>query len=140
MLQRVGSKYRLYPHEVTYTKNGEEYTKWALPDKQWWTETAEKHDRINIVEFTEVEVTADMQKRFKEIERMPEGFGSVYQRYVLDGTLPDNFPINHPFRQVIAKNEDESQGQSLIDAEIENMSQGQQMTEMDLRISELEAK
>src|SRR5699024_1057276 len=83
-------------------------TKWALPNKDWWTNTADKHEHITVHEFIEVEVTEDMRKRYEEIKDMPEDFFDIYVEYILTGDTSDDveLPINHPFNIVRLRKSD----------------------------------
>jgi hypothetical protein len=84
-------KYILFPHKVIYTDistpKGETLENWALPDKQWWIDTAAKHDDIKIIEFYDIEVTEEMNERFKEIETFARI--DLATAYILGEELPD---------------------------------------------------
>lgn len=97
MLQRNKEQWVLYPYIVKGKRNGEEFEQWALPDKEWWERTADKHDHIEIDEFEEIEVDSDIQERFEEIEYMPDNHKQAYIDYVYKGETDADFPTNHPF-------------------------------------------
>ena len=127
MLQRNGSQWRLYPHKVRYIQHGEEIEQWALPNKEWWTDFAEKWDHTEIIEFTEIELTEEQITRFEEIKYMPEDFMEAYIDYVLNGEFPNEFPKNHPFMLLKAQKENEIQDIALLDLDFR-----QSMIEMGL--------
>lgn len=81
---RKQRKYKLYPYEVTYTNKGVEHTQWALPDKEWWLATAEKHDDINIIEFKEFNITPKIQERFDSIKNWEY---EIALEYILGGEV-----------------------------------------------------
>ena len=109
MLQRNGSQWRLYPHKVRYIQHGEEIEQWALPDKKWWTDFADKWEHTEIIEFIDVDVTDDMLERYEEIKSMPEDFMEMYAEYVLTGDTSDGIKLHagHPFQNIRLKNENE---------------------------------
>jgi hypothetical protein len=84
-------KASLYPYKVRYKDTisfGDNIQEnWALPDKQWWIDTAAKHDEITIVEFVDVEITKEMQERFNAVkDSIVEGFR--FDEYILNGEFP----------------------------------------------------
>ena len=111
MLQRKHNRWNLYPHKVRYTNEPTEIdvAKWALPNKEWWTEIANKHENITLHKFIDVEVTKEMQERYEEIKDMPEDFFDVYVEYVLTGDTSDEveLPTNHPFNIIRLRKEKE---------------------------------
>ena len=141
MLVRKNSEWVLYPNRVTYKERGEEKEDWALPSREWWETTCEKHDHLELIGFEEIELTDEQLNRFDEIRDMPNDFVNVYIEYVRTGVfLNEDLPKRHPFITIFLQKENEKQGQMLIDAELENISQGQELTDLDLRLLELEAK
>ena len=87
----VKKKYILFPHKVKYTDistpKGETLENWALPNKQWWIDTADKHDDINIIEFYDIEIIEEMKERFKSIETF--AYTDLATKYILGEELPD---------------------------------------------------
>ena len=61
-------EYEIYPQKVTYKKRGKVIEQYALPNKGWWVETCNKHDHLEFIKFTPIEITQDMQKRFESIK------------------------------------------------------------------------
>jgi len=133
MLQRKGSQWELYPHKVKYIQHGKEREQWALPDKQWWKDFSDKWDHTEIIEFVDIEVTEEMQKRFEEIRNMPEDFHHIYFTYVETGEIIDEVPENHPFNLIVLKKENEEQGQINTELNLEVMEQGQRITNTQLQ-------
>lgn len=97
MIIRKGSQYELYPHKIRYLQHGEEIEQWALPNKEWWVDFADKWEHTEIIEFIEIELTAEQLKRFEDVKNMQEDFTSQYIEYILDGTFSDDIPKTHPF-------------------------------------------
>ena len=61
-------EYEIYPQKVTYKQRGKVIEQYALPNKGWWVETCNKHDHLELIKFTPIEITEDMQQRFKSIK------------------------------------------------------------------------
>lgn len=99
MLQRGISQWQLYPHRVKYSQHDETVEQYALPNKKWWIDFADKWEHAQIIEFTEVKLNEAQLTRFDEIKDMPEDFMYVYVEYVLTGSTSDGFdlPTKHPF-------------------------------------------
>lgn len=78
----------LYPHKVRFYWHDEEIQEnWALPTKEWWTETAEKHPDLHIVEFVEFELTPEQLQRYEDIKsKIVDGY--PFTHYILEGELP----------------------------------------------------
>lgn len=127
MLQRKGNQYELYPFKVKYLNYEEPTEQWALPNKDWWAAFSEKWSHLTELEFEEIPVTEDMQKRYEEIKDMPEDFTDIYTEYALTGNMSEDreLPINHSFSILRMKKESENQYAVLIDLDFR-----QTMTEM----------
>ena len=90
MLIKKGNRFELYPHKVKYIQRGEEYEQWALPNKEWWTDFADRWEHTEIIEFVEVELTEEQQARYEQIKYdIPEAFREACIEYILDGKFPD---------------------------------------------------
>lgn len=61
-------EYEIYPQKVTYKQRGKVIEQYALPHKGWWVETCNKHDHLELIKFTPIEITKDMQERFESIK------------------------------------------------------------------------
>ena len=61
-------EYEIYPQKVTYKQRGKVIEQYALPHKGWWVETCNKHDHLELIKFTPIEITEDMQQRFESIK------------------------------------------------------------------------
>lgn len=116
MLQRKNNKWELHPYKVRYTNENSDdednVIRWADPSIDWWERTADKHEHITVHEIIDVEVTDEMEERFKEVEYMPEDYKDLYIDYVVDGETEleddEQLPSNHPFNFIRLKNADES--------------------------------
>ena len=114
MLIKKGNHFELYPHKVKYTQHGKEIEQWALPNKQWWVDFAEKWEHTEIIEFTEITLTDEQLSRFEDVKTgIPESFASACVDYILEGVFPEG--ITHPLRQLEIKKQQEEQDEYLID-------------------------
>lgn len=138
MLIKKGSRFELYPHKVKYIQHGKEIEQWALPNKEWWIDFANKWEHTEIVEFIEVELTEEQLKRFEEINQynISEAFASACIDYILNGVFPEG--INHPLRQLQIQKENQEQGVELSEREIQEIIQGQEISDLDIRVLMLE--
>ena len=138
MLTKKGNRFELYPHKVRYMQHGQEIEQWALPNKEWWTDFAEKWEHTEIIEFVEVELTEEQAKRAEEIEQLPmdEGFREICIDYIMGGVFPEG--INHPLRQLQIQKENQEQGVELSEREIQEIIQGQEISDLDIRVLMLE--
>jgi len=81
-------KTSLYPYKVKYIRNKKHHEQWALPDKNWWVETANKWPDILDLEFIEVDLTNEQIDRYESIkDHIIEGYG--FDEYILNGTFPE---------------------------------------------------
>ena len=113
MLTHNGRRFRLYPWKVKYQDSrGNDKEKWALPSKEWWESTAQRHNFT--VDFEEVELTEEQQKRYDQIKErdIPEHFRTICIDYILDGELPGG---NHALRDIEIEQEQEDQDDLLTD-------------------------
>ena len=112
MLIKRGNRFELYPHKVKYNQHGKEIEQWALPNKEWWTDFAEKWEHTEIIEFTEVELTEEQMARFEQISfGLPEAFSSVCTDYILDGKFPEG--VAHPLVKLQLANKDTLQDEDI---------------------------
>lgn len=137
MLIKKGNRFELYPHKVKYIQRGEEYEQWALPNKEWWEDFANKWEHTEIVEFTEIELTEEQLARYEQIKYdIPEAFREICIDYILDGVFPEG--INHPLKQLQVQKENQQQGIELSEREIQEIIQGQEISDLDIRVLTLE--
>ena len=115
MLVKNGSKLKLYPWKVKYIQHGEEVEQWALPNKEWWIDFAEKWENTEIIEFVEMNLTGEQLARAREIEQLiiDEGHRDICIDYILDGVFPEG--INHPLRNLQLQRESLVRDEYLID-------------------------
>ena len=114
MLIKKGNRFELYPHKVRYNQHGKEREQWALPNKEWWVDFADKWQHTTIIEFQEVTLNQIQLERFAEVETgIPESFASACVDYILEGVFPDG--ITHPLRQLEIKKQQDEQDSYLID-------------------------
>jgi len=143
MLYLKNGEWALCPHKVKYEQRGkvlEQYTH----DKKWWIDFADKWDHTKIIEFTEITYTDEQLARLTEIQHIKEGFEYYAACYVLENKFPNELENeeermdHHPLKSLQIQKENISQGQTITEAEIENMKQGQKQTDFELRLLALE--
>ena len=118
MLVRKGNHFELYPHKVKYTQHGETIEQWALPNKQWWIDFADKWEHTTIIEFTEVHLTQEQLSRFEDVKTgIPESYASSCIDYILDGSFPEG--ITHPLRELQIYNQQVEQDEILLENTVE---------------------
>ena len=115
MLIKDGDCFRLYPWKVRYRQHGQEIEQWAIPNKQWWIDFAEKWENTEIIEFVEMNLTGEQLARAREIEQLiiDEGHRDICIDYILDGVFPEG--INHPLRNLQLQRESLVRDEYLID-------------------------
>ena len=109
MITRKGKQWFLYPHKVKYTQHSEEIEQYALPNKQWWIDFADKWGHTEIIEFTEIDLSDEQLTRYEEVKDMPEDFSELYENYILTGDTSNGFELrtNHPFNIIRLRKENE---------------------------------
>lgn len=120
-------------------QNDKEITQYVgSEDKQWWLDFEEKWEHTEIIEFIPVEPTQEQVDRLEEINQLniPDGFGSMLSDYVENGTFPEGF--NHPLRNLQVYKENIQQGIELSEREIQEIIQGQQMSDLEVQLLELQ--
>ena len=115
MLEKMNNGFKLYPWKVRYIQHEEEIEQWALPNKEWWTDFADKWEHTEIIEFIEVELTAEQLARAREIEQLQisEGHRDICIDYILEGVFPEG--ITHPLRDLQVQRESLVRDEYLID-------------------------
>jgi len=105
----------LYPWMVRYRQHEQEIEQWAIPNKQWWIDFAEKWENTEIIEFVEMNLTGEQLARAREIEQLiiDEGHRDICIDYILDGVFPEG--INHPLRNLQLQRESLVRDEYLID-------------------------
>src|SRR5699024_5431612 len=144
MLCRENGEWALCPFKVTYKQHGEILERYT-DDKQWWIDFAAKWDHTEVIVIEDAVCTEEQKARLEEVKDVAEGFEYYASRYVENGTFPNELDAeermkDHPLKNLQLQKENEKQGQTLTDTEIGSMEQGQQLTEVELRLLELEVK
>lgn len=132
-------RWHLCNKKVKYMQNDKEITQYVgSEDKQWWLDFEEKWEHTEIIEFIPVEPTQEQVDRLEEINQLniPDGFGSMLSDYVENGTFPEGF--NHPLRNLQVYKENIQQGIELSEREIQEIIQGQQMSDLEIQLLELQ--
>ena len=138
MLIKKGDRFELYPYRVRYIQHGQEHEQWALPSKQWWEDFASQWGHTEIIEFTEVELNEEQLERLAVLPgSIPDSHVDQLIDFVLEGSLPRE--LSHPlicalkfFKEIIEL------GVEVSEREINEIKQGRQISDLEIRILELE--
>ena len=134
MLYRKNGEWALCPHKVRYTQRGEELEQYTS-DPQWWIDFANIWAHTEIVEISEVVWTEEEIARLEEIKHISEGYSAMCVDYVRSGEFPDEKEHKvHPLQYLRQQKENEKQGQNLSEREIQEIIQGQQLSDLDIRL------
>ena len=97
MIYKENGEWKFCGYKVKYKQGDTEKEQWALPSKEWWEKTCNKHNKLELIGFEEVELTQEQQERFEEIQdlRLGEGHRQSLIDYVLEGDFPEG---NHPLK------------------------------------------
>ena len=131
MLYRKGNRWELCLYKVKFIQHGQNLEQYTH-DKDWWIDFAEKWDHTEIVNFEDVVYKDEQLERHEEIKYIPEGFHGAVVDYVSVGLFPEG--IQHQLRNVQLAKENEKQGQNLSEREIQEIIQGQQLSDLDIRL------
>ena len=131
MLYREDNQWALCPYKVKYTKNGENLEQYTH-DKQWWTDFETTWVNTTVTEFTDLLWTDEEKARLEEIKHIGEGFGDICADYVSAGEFPTD--KIHPLKEIQSKKENEKLGQDLSEREIQEIIQGQQLSDLEIRL------
>lgn len=89
MLINTDDGIKLSEEKVVFEKNGkQEENIVGNEGKNWWLELEEKHDNINIIEFTSITHEKEVLDRFEEIKNENLDFG-LAEKYVIDGEITE---------------------------------------------------
>jgi hypothetical protein len=110
--------WHLCNEKVKYIQHGEEMIQYVGSEgHDWWVDFEEKWEHTEILEFIEVEPSAEQLVRLDEINELgiPDGFGYELSQYVEFGIFPDG--INHALRPIQIQKEGMEQVDYLVDVD-----------------------
>ena len=139
VLYYKNNQWHICEEKVRYIQHGEEKEQFIGQEgHQWWVDFANKWEHTEIVEFIPVEPTTEEIARLEEVNelRVPDGFGTVIGEYVESGVFPEG--VNHPLRSLQILKENQQQGIDLSEREIQEIIQGQEISDLDIRVLMLE--
>lgn len=131
MLYRKDGQWELCPYKVVYTQHGEQLEQYTH-DKQWWLDFEQKWEHTSIIEFIDVSLTDEEIARLVEIKSIPEGFETECEDYIRTGILPED--EWHPLKELQKKKIHEKLGQELSEREIQEIIQGIQLSDLEIRL------
>ena len=132
-------RWHLCNEKVKYMQNDKEITQYVgSEDKQWWLDFEEKWEHTEIIEFIPVEPTQEQVDRLEEINQLniPDGFGSMLSDYVGNGVFPEGY--THPLGNLKLQKENKELGIQMSEREIQEISQGQQISSLEIQMLELQ--
>ena len=89
MIIKKNNELRLSEQKVKYIQHGVEIEQIVGEEGiQWWNDFAEKWEHTNIVEFINIEYTAEQLGRFEEIKELDIA-DNIANDYVMDGVVSD---------------------------------------------------
>lgn len=132
-------RWHLCNEKVKYMQNDKEITQYVgSEDKQWWLAFEEKWEHTEIIEFIPVEPTQEQVDRLEEINQLniPDGFGSAINSYVEKELFPEGY--THPLGNLKLQKENKELGIQMSEREIQEISQGQQISSLEIQMLELQ--
>ena len=135
LYRNQGREWAICLYKVKYIQHGEELEQYTH-DKQWWIDFADRWEHTEIVEFIDVAATDEQLARLEEIKHIPDGFGYECSQYVEFGVFPEG--INHPLKTLQTTKENEQQGVSISEREINEIMQGMQISDLEIQLLELQ--
>jgi hypothetical protein len=132
-------KWNMCSEKVRYVQHGEEITQYVGSEgHDWWIDFEQKHSHTEIIEFVDVEATQEQLNRLNEVNQLNigDGFSEMLGNYVKDGIFPNS--VNHPLKTLQTTKENQEQGIDLSEREIQEIIQGQEISDLDIRILMLE--
>ena len=135
MLVRKENEWRIAPYKVTFTHNGTENEKYT-DNQEYWETFAEKWG-ITDLSFVEVNPSTEQLERLADVQYIDRAYQYECSVYVEKGEFPEG--RNHALKDVQYRKDNEAQGQVQTDAEINNMIQGQRLTELEIKIMQMGA-
>ncbi len=132
-------RWHLCNEKVKYMQNDKEITQCVgSEDKQWWLDFEEKWEHTEIIEFIPVEPTQEQVDRLEEINQLniPDGFGSAINSYVEKELFPEGY--THPLGNLKLQKENKELGIQMSEREIQEISQGQQISSLEIQMLELQ--
>ena len=132
-------RWHLCNEKVKYMQNDKEITQYVgSEDKQWWLDFEEKWEHTEIIEFIPVEPTQEQVDRLEEINQLniPDGFGSTINSYVEKELFPEGY--THPLGNLKLQKENKELGIQMSEREIQEISQGQQISSLEIQMLELQ--
>jgi hypothetical protein len=94
MLTKQGDTFALVPLKVRYLQHGTEITQWALPNRQWWEDFAERWEHTTILGFIEITLAPEQMTRYEQVKNMPDGWIDQYTDYILEGKFPEPVEVD----------------------------------------------
>lgn len=129
--------WHLCNEKVRYIQRDEEIEQYVGAEgHDWWINF--EHEHTEIIEFMPVKPTEEQLKRLEEINRLsiPEGFGALVEDYVKEGLFPEGY--NHLLGNLKLQKENKELGIQMSEREIQEISQGQQISSLEIQMLELQ--
>jgi len=154
MIYYKNSKWNFHNFKVNFLENNNNKEKYTS-DKDFWRDMENKHDFITEVKFSDFNLNKEQVKRLEEInqQNVPEGFKPYLERYINTGRLTKieidennneeveievTSNLKYPLGKFKTYLENKESNIYLSEREINEIEQGQEISEMEIRLLELE--
>lgn len=87
-----GNKWNISDKKVIFKDSGEQKDKpIGAEGMEWWDELETLHDDIEVLEFTDIEISEEQLFRLEEVNKLsiPEGHSEIVGDYIKSGSFPD---------------------------------------------------
>lgn len=131
--------WHLCTEKVKYIQRSKEIEQYVGSEgHNWWVDFANKWGHTEIIEFIPVEPTQEQVDRLEEINQLniPDGFGSAINSYVEKEIFPEGY--THPLGNLKLQKENKELGIQMSEREIQEISQGQQISSLEIQMLELQ--
>lgn len=133
------NQWHLCGEKVKYIQHDEEIEQYVGSEgRDWWLDFEEKWEHTEIIEFIDVKPSEEQLNRFNEMLELNLGDGYSFElgEYVENAIFPDGF--NHVLRPLQIMLENQRLGIEMSEREIQEIIQGQQLSDLEIQILELQ--
>lgn len=130
LVQKKGKEWELFTHKVTFIDQNTENEVYTS-DIGWYEKFAEIHSRFSLLKVTEVTYTQDQLDRLEEVKELNLADRTISD-YVINGIAGEGLEI------LTLQKDNKQLGLELSEREIQEISQGQQISDLEIQILELQ--
>ena len=124
MLYYKDNRWNISESIVKFTNDGETVEQYiGVEGKQWWLDLEKLHEGIEIIDFTDVDITENQLERLEEVNNLniKDGHSETLGDYVINGNLP--LEVEHILRPLQIVKEQLTQDEYLLDLEFRQTMQ-----------------